>query len=97
MLRTARRRAGLTQRDLADASGIPQSSIARIERGTTVPRLDTFQRLLRAAGGELAIAPRLGIGVDRTLIRDRLALSPEQRIRLAIQEARAAAAFERRP
>jgi transcriptional regulator with XRE-family HTH domain len=79
MLRTARRRAGLTQRDLAEASGIPQSSIARIERGATVPRIDTFQRLLQATGQQLSSEPRLGSGVDRSTIRAMLHLTPEQR------------------
>ncbi|MBA2275307.1 MAG: helix-turn-helix transcriptional regulator [Chloroflexi bacterium] len=32
MLRYARRRADMTQRALADASGVPQSSIARMRR-----------------------------------------------------------------
>jgi transcriptional regulator with XRE-family HTH domain len=83
MLRTARRRAGLTQRDLADASGIPQSSIARIERGTTVPRLDTFQRLLQATGRQLSSEPRLGSGVDRSTIRAMLRMTPEERVHAA--------------
>ena len=88
MLREARRRAGLSQRALAQAAGVPQSSVARIESGSVSPRADTFERLLRAAGSELVIAPRLGIGVDRTMIRDRLALTPAQRVRLAVDEAR---------
>jgi len=44
-LRDARRRAHLTQRALASRSGIPQPAIARIERGTVVPRVDTLDRL----------------------------------------------------
>ena len=79
MLRYARRRAGLTQRALADKAGVPQPSIARIERGLTVPRLDTFQRLLGATGHELQTDVRLGEGVDRTLIRELLAMTPDQR------------------
>jgi transcriptional regulator with XRE-family HTH domain len=95
MVREARRRAGMTQRELAQAAGVPQPTVARVESGAVSPRADTFERLLRAAGSELAIAPRLGTGVDRTLIRDRLALSPEQRAGLAIQEARAVSAIRR--
>jgi transcriptional regulator with XRE-family HTH domain len=97
MLREARRRAGMSQRELAQAAGVPQATVARVESGAVSPRADTYERLLRAAGSELAVAPRLGSGVDRTLIRDRLALSAEQRVQLAIREARAAAAFGRRP
>lgn len=83
MLRTARRRGGMTQRDLAAASGIPQSSIARIENGATTPRVDTFRRLLRAAGYDLELESRLGEGVDRTLIRSMLAMTPDERGRSA--------------
>jgi hypothetical protein len=63
--------------------------VGRIEAGTVIPRVDTLQRLLSAAGYELTVEPRLGIGVDRTLILDRLRLTPAERIRLAVQEARA--------
>lgn len=89
MLREARRRARMTQRELALAAGVPQPTVARVESGAVSPRADTFERLLRAAGSELSVEPRLGIGVDRTLIRDRLAMSPAQRVRLALDEARA--------
>lgn len=76
----ARRRAGLTQRALAAASGVPQETIARIETGTTQPRFDTLDRLLEACGFGLEIMPRLGIGVDRTLIGWMLRMSPSERL-----------------
>jgi transcriptional regulator with XRE-family HTH domain len=69
----------MTQRDLAGISGIPQSSIARIENGTTIPRVDTLKRLLRATGHDLELESRLGDGVDRTLIRAMLAMTPNDR------------------
>lgn len=80
----------MTQRQLAAASGIPQSTVARIERGIISPRLDTLERLLRASGHQLEVEPRLGIGEDRSLIRDRLRMTPAQRARLAVREAHAA-------
>lgn len=83
VLKAARRRAGMTQRDLAQASGIPQPSIARVERGASIPRVDTLERLLRAAGRELEPAPRLGSDVDRSQIRALLAMTPDQRGRAA--------------
>lgn len=88
-LRTARRRAKLSQRALAQLTGIPQSSIARIERNTSTPRVDTYARLLRATGHTLEVETQLGVGVDRTAIRERLRLSPRERLDLAVQEARA--------
>ena len=87
-LRSARRRAGLTQRALARVAGVPQPTVARIESGAVNPRTDTFSLLLRAAGHETFVEPRLGQGIDRSLIRDRLRLTPAERIRLAVDEAR---------
>jgi hypothetical protein len=65
-----------------------QSEVARIERGTIVPRVDTLDRLLAGCGEGLEVRPRLGIGLDRTGIRELLALTPAERARLAVQEAR---------
>ena len=83
ILRYARRHAGMTQRELAVASGAPQPAIARIERGGVSPRLDTLERLLAAAGTTLEPMTQLGVGVDRSLIRAQLAQSPEDRVRSA--------------
>ena len=89
MLRAARRRHGLTQRALAEEAGVPQATVGRIEAGSVSPRADTLIRLLSAAGHELSAERRIGDGIDRTLIRDRLRMTPEERIRLAAEEARA--------
>lgn len=93
MLRYARRRTAMTQRSLADASGVPQSSIARIERGFTDPRVGTLQRLLRATGSHLETGPRLGEGVDRSLIRITLAMTPDERGRSAANAGRTLASL----
>ena len=53
LLRRARTRAALSQRELARRAGTAQSVVARIERGQTSPTWATLQRLLRAAGCEL--------------------------------------------
>jgi predicted transcriptional regulator len=87
-LRWARLTAGLSQRALAKKSGIPQSSVARIEAGTIDPRVGTLDRLLCACGFDLEVEPRLGQGVDRTQIREMLALSPSERLRQAVNGAR---------
>jgi transcriptional regulator with XRE-family HTH domain len=75
----ARRSAALTQRQLAERSGIPQPTIARIESGKQMPRADTLDRLLRACGWELDMTLRRGQGEDRGLIRSWLALSHQER------------------
>jgi transcriptional regulator with XRE-family HTH domain len=86
VLRQARRRSGLTQRQLATLTGIAQPTIARIETGESVPRVDTLDRLLGACGEEIEAGPRLGIGIDRTVIRQLLALSPLERMASLVQE-----------
>ena len=93
MLRSARRRAGLSQRALARAAAVPQPVIARLESGASVPRVDTFDRLIAACGLDAELAPRLGEGVDRSVIRELLDLSPGQRLRRAVVEARNLAAL----
>lgn len=67
---------------------MPQPSIARIESGGVVPRIDTLDRLVAACGLEITTAPRAGAGVDRGPIRAMLALSPAERLRLATAEGR---------
>jgi transcriptional regulator with XRE-family HTH domain len=46
-LRTVRKRAGLSQLDLAYTCGVHPSVIARIETGNREPRLTTITRLAR--------------------------------------------------
>ncbi|MEO5986927.1 MAG: helix-turn-helix transcriptional regulator [Candidatus Limnocylindria bacterium] len=93
MVRSARRRAGMTQRELASAASVPQATVGRVEAGLVSPRANTLGRLLRAAGHEVWVDRRLGEGVDRSLIRDRLRMTPAERIRLAVEEARGLPAF----
>jgi predicted transcriptional regulator len=84
----ARRKAGFSQRALAERAGVTQATIARIETGEIDPRTNTVSRLLRACGYDLEAVPLSGIGVDRTAIRELLRLSPAERARLAVREAR---------
>ena len=67
-LRWARLTAGLSQRQLAEKSGLPQSTIGRIEAGLVDPRVGTLSKLVRACGYDLEVLERIGIGVDRTLM-----------------------------
>jgi transcriptional regulator with XRE-family HTH domain len=85
-LRDARGKAGLTQRELARLAGVPQPTVARIESGVVVPRVDTLDRLLAACGLALASVPRAGLGLDRTLIREKLRLTVAERARAAAVE-----------
>lgn len=60
-----RARRGLTQAELATLCGTTQSAVARLERGSRPPRLDTLLRIANALDCELDIALR-----PRTLPRN---------------------------
>ena len=55
-MREARRRAGLTQRELAERAGTTQSAIARLESGRTSPSFDQVLRLIKLCGFRLDVA-----------------------------------------
>jgi transcriptional regulator with XRE-family HTH domain len=81
LLADARRRAGLTQAELAKRLAISQAAVAQLERADSNPRLATLDRALRAAGFELVVATRRRqTAVDDSLIRQQLALQPIERI-----------------
>ena|ERR1700681_4831092 len=54
-VRAARRRAGVTQVELAERTGTSQPSIARLERGLVSPTVITLDRIARALGTDLVI------------------------------------------
>ena len=88
LLRYARGKARLSQRELGRRAGISQTTISLIEDGKTSPRFATLDRLLDICGFEVEIVPRSGIGIDRTRMREFLRLTPAERARIAIDEAR---------
>ena len=85
-LHRARRRAVLTQRELAARTGVAQSTIARIERGHDDPRVMTLSRLLDACDHRLRASRAAGLGIDRTLIARLLDQEPIARLELAADE-----------
>ena len=52
----ARAIAGISQKQLAELSGIDQSDISKIERGIANPSVATLDRIAKALGGRLAIS-----------------------------------------
>ena len=94
LLTDARRAAGLTQRELARRTGVAQPTIARIESGTSDPRLGTLEVLLEVCGYVVQSHPRPGHGVDRTQIRELLQLSPRQRLQLLTDDMKGLAQLE---
>ncbi len=83
LVRDARLRAGLTQRELARRAETAQSVVARIERGQTSPTWETLTRLLAAAGFDLdatlAVGPVFGSHMLNDVARI-LMLTPEERL-----------------
>lgn len=83
VLTDARRRSGLSQRQLAELAGTAQSVVARIELGETVPTTETLERLVRASGFELSMSLAPIPILDRQILDDVpriLRLSPEARL-----------------
>ncbi len=53
----AREQKGITQKELAEMSGLKQPAIARLERMQTTPQIDTLFKVLKPLGYTLAIVP----------------------------------------
>lgn len=51
----ARKASGLTQKDLADRTGIAQADISKLENGNANPSLKTLQRLADGMGMKLKL------------------------------------------
>lgn len=65
IIRSVRRRAGLTQRQLAERSGTSQPVVSAYEHGQREPSIGTLRRLVGAAGERLVLDARAvpdGIG-----------------------------------
>jgi transcriptional regulator with XRE-family HTH domain len=82
LLRDARRRAGLTQADLGERLGVSQAAVAKLESPRANPTVGTLDAALWATGHRLTMDARpRRPGVDESLIRQQLELSPAERIR----------------
>lgn len=67
----ARTEADLSQRDLAAVSGVPQSTIAAIERGRRQPSIPVLQRILHGAGQEVRLVLSPLDDHDTSMVVDR--------------------------
>jgi transcriptional regulator with XRE-family HTH domain len=79
LIRQARRRAGLTQAQLAERLGTSQAAVARLERSGANPTVSTLLRAVNAAGYHLD-AQLLPSSVDDTLIASNLRHTPAERL-----------------
>jgi transcriptional regulator with XRE-family HTH domain len=81
LLREARLRHGVSQSRLAARAGTTQSAISRIERDRVSPTIETLESLLGLLGEDLALTSEArDSGIDRSMIRERLRLTPEERV-----------------
>lgn len=81
LLREARERHGVSQKQLAMRASTTQSAISRIERDRVSPSVETLRELLYLLGEdlELGASPR-DSGIDATLIDKQLRMSPTERL-----------------
>jgi transcriptional regulator with XRE-family HTH domain len=82
ILRAARRRAGVSQRQLAIRTGIAAPSISRIENGHESPSFERFDACLGALGFEPSVELRRlsGSRVDPVHLAAEAQLTPSQRL-----------------
>jgi transcriptional regulator with XRE-family HTH domain len=85
LIEQARRRAGMTQAQLAEKVGTTQSAVARWERGASRPTAERLQALVEACGLELqlSLAPR--DGDELATLRRNLALTADERVQRVVQ------------
>jgi transcriptional regulator with XRE-family HTH domain len=81
LLLEARRRAGLTQAELASRAGTTQSAIARLEAGRSSPSLERLTELLRLCGLDLQVRLVPYDDHDWTLAEANRDKTPTQRLR----------------
>lgn len=53
----ARQEKGISQKKLEELSGVKQPIIARMEKGSTSPQIDTILKVLAPLGKTLAVVP----------------------------------------
>lgn len=83
LVREARKRVGLTQRELAERAGTTQSAIARIETGRSTPSFDAVLRLLRLCGLDLDVMLVERDDSDWVQARRLLELTEDERLQRA--------------
>ena len=82
LLREARARHGVSQKQLAMRASTTQSAISRIERDRVSPSVETLRELLYLLGEDLALeSGQRDAGIDGTLNAKNLTLTPAERVR----------------
>jgi len=88
-LRAARLARGLSQRQLGERIGLPQSNIARLESGNTDPGLSKIIELARALDLDLQLIPRKALPTIQGAMRaNELSIDPQDATSRALQSIR---------
>lgn len=81
LVQEARRRHGVSQKQLAMRAGTTQSAISRFERDRISSSVATLRELLYLLGEDLTLGTeKRDFGIDRTLTVERLKSSPSERV-----------------
>src|SRR5262245_27675908 len=87
LVREARKRAALSQRELGERAGTTQSAIARIETGRSTPSFDTVLRLVRLCGLDLDVMLVERDDSDWAQAKELLRLTVDERVRYGVRTA----------
>ena len=68
-LKRAREDRGLSQRELGERVGVPQSHISKIEKGAVNLRVSSLIELARVLGLELVLVPRKSVPAVNSIVR----------------------------
>jgi transcriptional regulator with XRE-family HTH domain len=89
LLRNAREKKGLSQRELSTLSGVRQSQISRIEQGAVDLRVTSLIELARALELELTFVPRPAVPAVQSIVRSATPSSGSYRdVRRTLKEVR---------
>jgi transcriptional regulator with XRE-family HTH domain len=86
LIREARLRAGLTQKELSELTGRERSVIARWEQGVISPPIDSLMEIIHACGFDL---PLTLMPVDNSAdqeLREALLATPSERVQWLLQD-----------
>jgi transcriptional regulator with XRE-family HTH domain len=86
LIREARLRAGLTQKELSELTGRERSVIARWEQGVISPPIDSLMQIIHACGFDL---PLTLLPIDKAAdqeLREALVETPSERVEWLIKE-----------
>lgn len=94
LVRSARRRAGISQRSLALRAGSTQAAISRIESGRERPSYERAEQLLLVIGERIVVGTEPLLGATEVVRLRETELTPEERLLEAVSWNRLATELE---